>query len=198
MDCQRIGLLPCGFNALDRHKILRLLVHCIAKLPPKPKKVLALYYHEDFSLADIATGFGLTENEINQMRAKTLRVLQMMLTTQLCALLPRSGKRRSRNKEGVIRFSLTLPNHTSRFNRVSYAKAAGTLKTGCSPTVKRLGFNKPEPTLLTDPAAKQRALDAELNRATKRAIDVELNRAIRRALSYANEDDCHDGAGETY
>ena len=91
MDCQRIGLLPREFDALDRHKILWLLVHCIAKLPPKPKKVLALYYHEDFSLADIATGLGLTENEIDQMRAKTLRVLQMMLTTQLSAALPHKG-----------------------------------------------------------------------------------------------------------
>jgi hypothetical protein len=48
---------------------------------------------------------------------------------------------------------------------------------------------KAEPTLPTDPAAKQRAIDAELNRAIKRAIDVEQNRAIARALSDASEDD---------
>ena len=45
---------------------------------------------------------------------------------------------------------------------------------------------KAEPTLPTEPAAKQRAIDAELNRAIKRAIDVEVNRAIKRALSDAN------------
>ena len=101
MDCQRIGLLPREFDALDRHKIQWLLVHCIAKLPPKPKKVLALYYHEDFSLADIATEFGLTENEIDQMRAKTVRVLQLVLTTQLSAALPQKGsaKKNDRSKE---------------------------------------------------------------------------------------------------
>jgi hypothetical protein len=48
---------------------------------------------------------------------------------------------------------------------------------------------KAEPTLPTDPAAKQRVIDAELNRAVKRAIDVEQNRAIARALSDASEDD---------
>ena len=40
-----------------------------------------------------------------------------------------------------------------------------------------------------DPAAKQRAIDAELNRAIKRTIDVELNRAISRPLSDLNDDD---------
>ncbi|MGA8656600.1 MAG: hypothetical protein WB586_10675 [Chthoniobacterales bacterium] len=48
---------------------------------------------------------------------------------------------------------------------------------------------KAEPALPPDPAATQRAIDAELNRAIKRAIDVELNRAIERALSEASEDD---------
>jgi hypothetical protein len=40
-----------------------------------------------------------------------------------------------------------------------------------------------------DPAVKQRAIDSELDRATKRAIDVELNRAIMRAFSDAKEYD---------
>ena len=48
---------------------------------------------------------------------------------------------------------------------------------------------KAEPTLPTDPAAKQRAVDTELNRAIKQAVDVELNRAIARALSDASKDD---------
>ena len=38
MDCQSIGLLPREFDALDRHKTLWLLVHCIAKLPPKAEE----------------------------------------------------------------------------------------------------------------------------------------------------------------
>jgi hypothetical protein len=46
-----------------------------------------------------------------------------------------------------------------------------------------------EPTLPTDPAAKQRAIDAELNRAIQRMIHVELDRAIGRAPSDASEGD---------
>jgi hypothetical protein len=34
-----------------------------------------------------------------------------------------------------------------------------------------------------DPAVKQRAIDAELDRAIKRTIDMEVNRAIEGALS---------------
>lgn len=45
------------------------------------------------------------------------------------------------------------------------------------------GVNEPEPMLVADPAAKQRVIDAELDRAIKRTQDVELNRAIQRALS---------------
>jgi hypothetical protein len=48
---------------------------------------------------------------------------------------------------------------------------------------------KAEPTRQTDPAAKQRAINAELNRAIKQAIDNEVNRAIGRALSDTSEDD---------
>ena len=38
-----------------------------------------------------------------------------------------------------------------------------------------------------DPAAKQRAIDAELNRDIRRAIDVEVSRAIQGAPSDAKE-----------
>jgi predicted DNA-binding protein YlxM (UPF0122 family) len=101
MDCHRIGSLPREFDALSRDKILSLLVQCIAKLPERPKQVLALYYHENFPLAEMATAFGLTEYEIDQMRAKTLDVLQMMLKKQFSvAELPQSvpAKKGDRNQ----------------------------------------------------------------------------------------------------
>jgi hypothetical protein len=50
---------------------------------------------------------------------------------------------------------------------------------------------KEEPVLPTDPAAKQRAIDVELNRAIKRELDIEVNRAIERALSDAQYDRKH-------
>jgi RNA polymerase sigma factor (sigma-70 family) len=85
MGSYRIGSLTCELDALDRKKILSLLVKRIAKLPERPKKLLALYYHENLPLAEIATALGLTEYEIDQMRAKTLDVLQMMLAMKLGA-----------------------------------------------------------------------------------------------------------------
>jgi hypothetical protein len=50
----------------------------------------------------------------------------------------------------------------------------------------------PEPMVSADPAATQRAIDGELNRAMKRALDVEVNRTIRRALSDANDNRLED------
>ena len=49
-----------------------------------------------------------------------------------------------------------------------------------------------EPMLLIDPAATQRAIDAELRRDIKRAIDVEVNRTIGRALSDTNDNHLKD------
>ena len=48
-----------------------------------------------------------------------------------------------------------------------------------------------EPTPV-DPAAKQRAIDAELNRDIKRAINVEMNRAKEHTLSGAKGYDRND------
>jgi DNA-directed RNA polymerase specialized sigma subunit len=71
------------FDALDHNEVLSLLVRCIARVSQIPKKVLAMYYDENLQLAEIATGLGLTEYEIDQMRARTLDLLQTVLVAQL-------------------------------------------------------------------------------------------------------------------
>ena len=48
-----------------------------------PKKVLALYYYEKLRPAEIATGLGLTENEIELIRAQTERLLRNKLVDDL-------------------------------------------------------------------------------------------------------------------
>ena len=58
------------FDAFDRNEVLSLLVRCIAELPPTQKTVLAMYYHENLRLAEIATCVGLTECEIDQIRVR--------------------------------------------------------------------------------------------------------------------------------
>ena len=79
----RIGSVIWDFDALDRDEVLSLLVQCIARVSQIPKKVLAMYYHENLQLAEIATELGLTEYEIDQMRARTLDLLQTVLAAQL-------------------------------------------------------------------------------------------------------------------
>jgi DNA-directed RNA polymerase specialized sigma24 family protein len=98
MDRRRIDSLTCELDALDRKEILSQPVRCIVQLPQMPKKVLALCYHEDFSLAEIASELGRTEDEIDQMRAKTIRSLQTMMATQpRLAELPAKGFRQELN-----------------------------------------------------------------------------------------------------
>jgi hypothetical protein len=67
--------------------------------------------------------------------------------------------------------SVQTPNTPSQVGAAEYAEVQARVEA--------------ELTLPIDPAAKQRAIDAELNRAVKRAIEVEVNRAIERALSDA-------------
>ena len=71
------------FDAFERNEVLSLLVQCIAQLPPTQKTVLAMYYHENWQPAEIAACVGLTECEIDQIRAETLALLQTMLAGQL-------------------------------------------------------------------------------------------------------------------
>ena len=70
------------FDALPRDSVLELLVQCIAQLSPEQKSVLALYYHEDLEPIEIAACLGLTECEIDQVRAETVGLLQSMLAAQ--------------------------------------------------------------------------------------------------------------------
>src|SRR6516162_3792918 len=71
------------FDALPRDAVLELLVLCIAQLSPKQKSVLALYYHEELEPIEIAACLGLTECEIDQVRAETVGLLQSMLAAQI-------------------------------------------------------------------------------------------------------------------
>jgi DNA-directed RNA polymerase specialized sigma subunit len=70
------------------------LAQCIAQLPEMPKKGLVLYYNEDFKLAEMATRLGLTEYEVDQLRAKTLGILQTMRQLNSSLLTLRRSTRR--------------------------------------------------------------------------------------------------------
>ena len=83
MDFQRMDSLNCEFDPSDRNEVLELLVQRIAQLPQIPKKVLAMYYYENLRPAEIATGLGLTENEIELILTQTVRLLRNKLVDDL-------------------------------------------------------------------------------------------------------------------
>ena len=75
-----------GLSALDgleRKEILSLLAQRMTKLPEIQKKVVAMYYHENMKLSEIAACFGLTESRISQIHTQTVAVLRSYLTNLL-------------------------------------------------------------------------------------------------------------------
>jgi RNA polymerase sigma factor for flagellar operon FliA len=83
MHRHRTDSLNFEFDPSDRNRVLMLLVRRIAQLPRIPKKVLAMYYHENLRPAEIATGLGLTENEIELICTQTVRLLRNQLISDL-------------------------------------------------------------------------------------------------------------------
>jgi DNA-directed RNA polymerase specialized sigma24 family protein len=79
--------LPSEFDALERNEAMSLLAQCLTRLPPTLKKFLAMHCNENLPLADIAACFGLTEFEIDQIRAKTLEMVPTILAAELGRLV---------------------------------------------------------------------------------------------------------------
>jgi len=84
-----MDFLNCEFDPSDRNEVLKLLAQRVAQLPRIPKKVLAMYYYENLRPAEIATGLGLTENEIELILTQTVRLLQNKLAGDLRHLIGR-------------------------------------------------------------------------------------------------------------
>jgi DNA-directed RNA polymerase specialized sigma24 family protein len=68
-----------SISALGRVAALSLLSQKIAQLPPWPKKILALHYHEHLSLSEIAACTGVSESLISQIHAQTVALLRNYL-----------------------------------------------------------------------------------------------------------------------
>jgi len=68
-ECSALGVL-------ERQEVLSLLAQRMAELPDRQKKILALYYHENKKLSEIATHFGLTESRTIQLHQQTVDLLR--------------------------------------------------------------------------------------------------------------------------
>jgi RNA polymerase sigma factor for flagellar operon FliA len=70
-------------DRLQRKEIILMLVRRIEELPRRQRKVLAMYYFEDVSLAQIGACFGPTKCDIDQLHAEAVGLLKTMLAAQL-------------------------------------------------------------------------------------------------------------------
>ena len=57
---------------MERRELQELVAQRIRQLPDIPRKILAMYYHENMRLAEIASVFSLTESRICQIHAQTI------------------------------------------------------------------------------------------------------------------------------
>src|SRR5580704_11515355 len=70
-------------DSLDRKEVLLLLTQRMAELPDTPKKVLAMYYHENMRLSEIAACFSVSESRICQIHKQTIGLLRNYLDRYL-------------------------------------------------------------------------------------------------------------------
>jgi len=71
---------------LTREQEVGILTRALEKLKPQERLVLALYYHEELKMHEIATVLRITESRVSQIRSKALAKLQ-------CELAPlRTGR----------------------------------------------------------------------------------------------------------
>jgi DNA-directed RNA polymerase specialized sigma subunit len=68
-----------SLGSLESKRLLVLLVQQLEQLPPTGKKILAMYYHEDFKLSEIAARLGLSECQIDGIRTQTVGLLENYL-----------------------------------------------------------------------------------------------------------------------
>ena len=68
---------------VQRKENILMLVRRIEELPPMQRKVLAMYYLEYMSLAEIGGCLDLTEGEIDQLHVEAVRLLNTMLEAHL-------------------------------------------------------------------------------------------------------------------
>jgi DNA-directed RNA polymerase specialized sigma subunit len=78
-DCTSNEWSTSSFENLESKRLLALLVQQIEQLPPTTKKILAMYYHENFKLSEIAVSVGLSECQIDEIRTQTVGLLNNYL-----------------------------------------------------------------------------------------------------------------------
>lgn len=85
---------PPSSDVLHRKEAILLLAQRIAQLPSVPKKVLAMYYHENLRLAEIGARFGISEAKVCQILIRTLGLLRnYLMRNTVTSRLRNDGKK---------------------------------------------------------------------------------------------------------
>jgi RNA polymerase sigma factor FliA len=68
---------------LEREEMRRLLASAITELPDRERHILALYYEEELTLAEIGQVIGVGESRVSQLRTQAIARLRSILSTRL-------------------------------------------------------------------------------------------------------------------
>jgi RNA polymerase sigma factor for flagellar operon FliA len=68
---------------LERRELAQLLAKALAELPERERQILALYYEEELTLAEIGQVLGVTESRISQLRSLALSRLRTSMREAL-------------------------------------------------------------------------------------------------------------------
>ena len=66
-----------AFEDVGRRETFQRLKVAIARLPPRERTVLSLYYYEELNLKQIAEVLHVTESRISQIRTQALKRLRI-------------------------------------------------------------------------------------------------------------------------
>jgi len=68
---------------LEREELRRLLAGAIGDLPERERHILALYYEEELTLAEIGEVIGVGESRVSQLRSQAIARLRSALATRM-------------------------------------------------------------------------------------------------------------------
>lgn len=68
---------------LEREELRRLLAGAIGNLPDRERQILALYYEEELTLAEIGEVIGVGESRVSQLRSQAIARLRSMLASSM-------------------------------------------------------------------------------------------------------------------
>ena len=71
------------YARLEREELRQLLAEAITELPERERHILALYYHEEMTLAEIGEVIGVGESRVSQLRTQAIGRLRSRLAERM-------------------------------------------------------------------------------------------------------------------